>query len=117
MNPELELSFLETINETLTAIIVIVSVSILLYNLTRNLRARVARTSSVLLACVTGVYMVDVLTSLDPTLASLRAWLRVQWVGIAFAPAAMFHLSDALLATTGLVSRGRRRRTTLFCTA
>jgi hypothetical protein len=112
MNPELELSFLETINETLTAIIVIVSVSILLYNLTRNLRARVARTSSVLLACVTGVYMVDVLTSLDPTLASLRAWLRVQWVGIAFAPAAMFHLSDALLATTGLVSRGRRRRTT-----
>ena len=112
MNPAIELSFLEMINEALTAIIVIVSASILLYNLTRFRSARVARASSVLLACVTAVYMVDVLTSLDPTRVSLRNWLRVQWVGIAFAPAAMFHLSDALLATTGLVSRGRRRRTT-----
>ena len=112
MNPAIELSFLEMINEALTAIIVIVSASILLYNLTRNRRSSVARASSVLLACVTAVYMVDVLTSLDPTRVSLRNWLRVQWVGIAFAPAAMFHLSDALLATTGLVSRGRRRRTT-----
>ena len=112
MNPAIELSFLEMINEALTAIIVIVSASILLYNLTRNRRSGVARASSVLLACVTAVYMVDVLTSLDPTRVSLRNWLRVQWIGIAFAPAAMFHLSDALLATTGLVSRGRRRRTT-----
>ena len=112
MNPAIELSLLEMINEALTAIIVIVSASILLYNLTRNRRSRVARASSVLLACVTAVYMVDVLTSLDPTRVSLRNWLRVQWIGIAFAPAAMFHLSDALLATTGLVSRGRRRRTT-----
>ncbi len=38
------------------------------------------------------------------------AMLRVQWIGIAFMPAALFHLSDALLATTGLPSRGRRRR-------
>jgi len=112
MNPATELSLLEMINETLTAIIVIVSASILLYNLTRNQHSRVARASSVLLACVTAVYMVDVLTSLDPTRVSLRNWLRVQWIGIALAPAAMFHLSDALLATTGLVSRGRRRRTT-----
>ncbi len=34
---------------------------------------------------------------------------RVQWIGIAFVPAALFHLSDALLATTGRPSRGRRK--------
>lgn len=101
---------IQSSNEALAAIIVIVSASILLYNLSRNLHARVARTSSALLACVTIVYMVDVLTSLNPTRQSLEIWLRFQWIGIAFAPAAMFHLSDALLATTGMVSRGRRRR-------
>ncbi len=101
---------LQLTNEALTAIIVIVSVSMLFYNLTRNRHARVARASSILLACVTVVFIVDAFTSLNPTTASLQAWLRVQWIGIAFAPAAMFHLSDALLATTGLVSRGRRRR-------
>ncbi len=103
-------ALLQLTNETLSAVIVIVSASMLLYNLTRNLHARVARASSALLACVTFVYTVDAFTSLNPTTASLSAWLRVQWIGIALAPAALFHLSDALLATTGLVSRGRRRR-------
>ncbi len=102
--------FLQVTNETLTATIVIVAASMLLYNLSHNLNSRVARASSVLLACVTVVNAIDVLTTLNATFSSLEAWLRVQWVGIAFAPAAMFHLSDALLATTGLVSRGRRRR-------
>lgn len=104
--------FLQVTNETLTAIIVIVSASMLLYYLSRNLRSAVARASSALLVCVTVVSLVDVFTSFDTTRSSLEIWARVQWVGIAFAPAAMFHLSDALLATTGLVSRGRRRRVT-----
>lgn len=104
--------FLQISNETLTAIIVIVSASMLLYYLSRNLSSSVARASSALLACVTVVSVVDVFTSFDTTQSTLEVWTRVQWVGIAFAPAAMFHLSDALLATTGLVSRGRRRRVT-----
>ncbi|MBN2471468.1 MAG: hypothetical protein JXN59_12155 [Anaerolineae bacterium] len=99
-------------NETLTAIIVIVAASMLLYYLSRNLNSPVARSSSVLLACVTVASIVDVFTFFDTTMASLETWSRVQWVGIAFAPAAIFHLSDALLATTGLVSRGRRTRVT-----
>jgi len=102
--------FLQVTNETLSAIIVIVAASMLLYNLSRNQHSRVVRASSVLLACVTIVSLIDVFISLNPSQLSLRNWLRAQWVGIAFAPAAMFHLSDALLATTGLVSRGRRRR-------
>lgn len=101
---------LNLVNETLTAAIVVLSASLLLYNLTRNLRNRVARTSASVLACVTIVYICDVLVSLQPSSRTLEAIVRMQWIGIAFMPAAMFHLSDALLATTGLPSRGRRRR-------
>jgi ribosomal protein S7 len=107
---ELLKTFLTLANETLTAAIVVVAASILLYNLSRNLRNRVARTSGIVLACVTIVSVCDVLTSLGPGPKTLDAIVRAQWIGIAFMPAAMFHLSDALLATTGLPSRGRRRR-------
>ncbi|HEX2905421.1 MAG TPA: histidine kinase N-terminal 7TM domain-containing protein, partial [Phototrophicaceae bacterium] len=101
---------LQSLNETLTAAIVVVSASMLLYNLTRNRRNRVARTSGAVLACVTIVYIGDVLVALQPGPRTLDSVLRFQWIGIALMPAAMFHLSDALLATTGLPSRGRRRR-------
>ncbi len=97
-------------NETLTAAIVVVAASLLLYNLTRNLGDRVARSSSVVLACVTIAYVTDVFVALEPSLGVYEGFLRLQWLGIALVPAAMFHLSDALLATTGLPSRGRRRR-------
>lgn len=102
------LAVLELINETLTATIVIVTVSILLYNLARDTQDRVTRASSVVLFCVFVVFLADVLISLDPGGSYLEVWLRFQWIGIAFVPAALFHLSDALLATTGRPSRGRR---------
>ncbi len=107
---EMLLSFLDLSNETLTAATVVIAVSLLLYNLSRNLRNRVARTSSVVLACITIAYTCDVFVSLEPSRETYHGVLRLQWIGIAFMPAAMFHLSDALLATTGLPSRGRRRR-------
>jgi uncharacterized protein (DUF2384 family) len=96
-------------NEVLTAAIVIVAASILFYNLSRNLTDRIARTSGAVLACVTVTYTVDVFISLSPDLNNYITALRVQWIGLAFLPATLFHLSDALLATTGLPSRGRRR--------
>ena len=102
--------FLELANETLTAVIVIVSASLLLYNLSNNLYVRVTRVSSVLLACVTFAYVADVFVSLQPEQFIHDLALRLQWTGIAFVPTALYHLSDALLATTGLPSRGRRRR-------
>lgn len=103
-------TFLDLSNETLTAAAVVIAASLLLYNLTRNLRDRVARTSSAVLACVTITYVCDVFVSLQPSPGVFEAVLRLQWIGIALMPASMFHLSDALLATTGLPSRGRRRR-------
>jgi len=102
--------FLTLLNETLASAIVIVSASLLLYNLTRNVHNRVARTSGVVLACVTIAYAADVLLSLNPGVDSAIGILRFQWIGLSFIPAATFHVSDALLATTGLPSRGRRRR-------
>lgn len=97
-------------NETLTASTVIIAASLLLYNLVRNVRDRVAQASAALLGCITVVYTVDSIVGLDPTSDSLEAWYRVQWLGLAFLPTALFHLADALLATTGRISRGRRRR-------
>lgn len=109
---DLLLTFLDQTNETLASIIVVIATSMLLYNITRNIRDRVARTSGAVLACVTASYVADVLMSLEPGVRAAEAVLRLQWIGIAFIPAAIFHLSDALLDTTGLPSRGRRRRVT-----
>src|SRR5690349_1013206 len=103
-------SFLDLVNETLATAIAVVAASILLYNLTRNLRDRIARTSAIVLGCVTITYLGDTFLSLNPGVGTFGSVLRLQWIGIAFIPTAMFHLSDALLATTGLPSRGRRRR-------
>ncbi|MGB1288784.1 MAG: hypothetical protein ACPG7F_19780, partial [Aggregatilineales bacterium] len=101
---------LQTANEILASATVIMAVSLLLYNLTRNLRNRVSRTSGIVLACVTWAYTCDVFLSLNPSLEIAALTLRLQWLGLAFIPAAMFHLSDALLTLTGRFSRGRRRR-------
>ncbi len=101
---------LELLNEILTTAIVILAASLLLYNLTRDLHNRIARTSGAVLACVTWAYVCDVFNSLNPEPSIALAVVRLQWLGIAFIPSALFHLSDALLATTGLPSRGRRRR-------
>jgi hypothetical protein len=110
MNNDLLILALQRINETITAATVIVATSMLMYNLMHNLRDPVVRASSVLLGCVSITYLGDVFVAISKTPHSMEAWLRFQWIGIAFTPAALFHLSDALLATTGLVSRGRRRR-------
>jgi len=109
-DPDRLRSVLELINETLTTTLVILAASILLYNLSRRLHDRVTRAASVVLACVVVAYVADVFVSLDPGGNEyLEAYLRLQWIGIAYIPAALFQLSDALLATTGRPSRGRRR--------
>jgi hypothetical protein len=110
MSNDLLILALQRFNEAISAATVIVTASMLLYNLTRGLRDRVVRSSSILLACVMVTYIGYVFLGLAKTPTSAETWLRFQWIGIAFAPAALFHLSDALLATTGLISRGRRRR-------
>ena len=105
-------------NQVLTAGIAITAFSLLLYALTFNLRDRVARAFAALLAFVTVVYFFDAIGSTAPA-ATVEAWLRLQWLGIVFVPVGYLHFSDALLATTGQPSRGRRRNSirVLYITA
>jgi len=100
---------LATLSQILASGIVITAFSLLLYALTFNLRERVARSFAGLLAFITVVYFCDVLISTVTDLSRAEFWLRFQWLGIAAIPAAYLHFSDALLATTGQPSRGRRR--------
>lgn len=106
---EILLAGLRTLNELLTAGIAITAFSLLLYALSFNLRDRVARSFAIIMLCVVTVFVGESLGSVAGTNEQLTFWLRFQWLGIVFLPSAYLHFSDALLATTGRPSRGRRR--------
>jgi hypothetical protein len=80
---------------------------LLVYILTHNFRSPVARGFLALLTFVTIVYVADVIVTNVITEAAAASWLRFQWLGIAFLPAAYFQFSDAVLRNTGSVSRWR----------
>lgn len=103
------LGLLSRINLVLASATVIIAFSLFVYLLTHNFRNAVARAFCALLAFVSIVYVGDVfLSTVDDTRAA-SIWLTVQWVGIAFVPAAYLHFSDTILRTTNDVSRRRRR--------
>ncbi len=98
-----------TISDILTAGIAILAFSILLYSLNFNLRDRVARAFALIMICLVIVFSTESFSTTGNTPAGIDSWLRVQWVGIIMLPAAYLNFSDALLATTGLPSRWRRK--------
>jgi hypothetical protein len=100
---------LSTLNQLLSAGIAITAFSLLLYAFTFNLRDRVARTFTIILACVVIIFVGDSLASISTTSMELSLWLSFQWGGLIFLPISYLHFSDALLITTGRPSRGRRR--------
>ncbi len=106
---EFFLNALPILNRILVAGIAITAFSLLLYALTFNLRERVTRVFALILGCVVLITVSDGLASTARDLVEAEIWLRVQWVGTALLPAAYLHFSDALLASTGRPSRGRRR--------
>jgi len=103
------ISSLRTLNQLLTAGIAITAFSLLFYALTFNLRDRVARSFAIILFCVVIVFVGDAIGSVTTSSFEMELLLRLQWVGIIFLPTAYLHFSDAILATTGRPSRGRRR--------
>ncbi len=100
---------LNTVNQILSAGIAITAFSLLLYSLTFNLRDQVARAFALILGCVVLVFTSKAIGSSVANSPAVGFWLRLQWVGIIFLPSTYLHFSDALLATTGRPSRGRRR--------
>jgi hypothetical protein len=102
------LNILKIVNRLLSSAIIVTGFSLTIYILTHNLRSSVARAFGVLMSFVTLVYLGDfALFGVDPLEAALP-WLKMQWVGIAFVPAAYLQLSNALLVTTNDHSRLRR---------
>jgi hypothetical protein len=99
---------LALINDVLQAAIVIFGVAVVLYNLRHVVRDRVTRAFNSLLFFVVIVYFTELMATRASVPLSSEQWLRIEWIGIAMVPAAMFHLADALLVTTGDVSPGRR---------
>jgi len=106
---EQTLVIVQTINDILTAGIAITAFSLFLYALSFNLRDRVARSFALILLSVVVVFTSESLQNNLETYSLVELFLRSQWVGIIFLPAAYLHLSDALLVTAGRPSRGRRR--------
>lgn len=106
---EMVTSGLRALNELLTAGIAITAFSLLLYAFSFNLRDRVARSFALILICVVVVFVAEALGSVSTSAQRLEFWLQLQWLGIIYLPAVYLHFSDALLATTGRPSRGRRR--------
>jgi hypothetical protein len=108
LTPELEfLSLFQLINTVLTSGIVIFSSALLLYLVFYNPRNNVARSFAALLACVLVAYFVDLALIGVEDLRASTSWLKFQWVGIAFTPAAYLDFSHSLLTITGARSRLR----------
>ena len=99
-----------TVNQILTAGIAITAFSLFLYALSFNLRDRVARSFAIILLCVVVVFTSEALEGSSDSAQFVGLFLRMEWVGIVFLPAAYLHLSDGLLNASGQPSSKRMRR-------
>ncbi|MCB0025299.1 MAG: hypothetical protein KDD91_19840, partial [Caldilinea sp.] len=99
---------LNFVNMLTSSVLVILTFSLLSYTLTYNFRTSVARRFALLLAFVMLVYAADVALGRVLSAESANRWLRLQWLGITMVPAAAYHFSLAVLATTNY--RVHRRR-------
>jgi len=109
MQETIVLALLSLANQILAAVIVITSFSLLVYIFTHNFKSPVARSFCALLSFVLVVYVGDVVLPSVETFGDAVSWLRFQWLGIAFIPAAYLHFSDALLRTTNAISPLRHK--------
>lgn len=104
------LDTLQTLNQLLTAGISITAFSLLLYALSFNLRDKIARSFAFIMTCVVVVFVGESVASVMETPQAMETWLRFQWIGLVYLPSAYLQMSDAVLATTGRPSRGRRTK-------
>lgn len=102
------IEFLALFNDVVQATAVIFGAAVVLYNTRHVRRDRVTRAFSALLSFVVIVFLTELMASRTTIMDSAEPWLRLGWLGIALVPAAQYHLSDALLGTTGSTSFRRR---------
>lgn len=99
------LSLLEFANLVLSSAILILTFSLFVYILTFNLHSRVGRAFAALLLGMVIVYSGDIVL---PRVEWQEFWLRFQWLGIAFVPAAYLHFTRAVLLAAWLQPYQRR---------
>jgi hypothetical protein len=96
------------LNELLSSAIVILAFSLSIYMFVYNFRSSVGRSFAVLLACMCFTYAGDVALLKVNNVTEALPWLKFQWIGIAFLPAAYLHFADVLLRATHAISSRRR---------
>ncbi len=96
------------VNQILASFTLILAFSLLVFIVNYNFSSAIGRAFVFLLACLAFTYAGDVALFQVTSLNDAIPWLKFQWIGIAFTPAAYLHFSDALLRTTNAVSRFRR---------
>jgi len=108
MAPLETVNVLSVINLFLSSANVIIAFALLVYILTHDPRHPVTVSFCILMGFLNVVYIGDITHISTTSLGTALLWLRVQWLGVAFVPAAYLHFSDALLRSTGSLSRRRR---------
>jgi hypothetical protein len=87
------------LNRIVVTGILVTAFALIIYIGLYNRYSQIARGFALVLACVIGTFLGDLLTQVSAT--GTDQWLRFQWVGIAFIPAVSLSLSDTLLRATG----------------
>jgi len=90
---------LVSLDGALASAVLLTAFALMIYVLTHNAGTQVGRAFTALMAFVTVVYVGDVAIFNSVSQEATAFWLRFQWLGIAFVPAAYLHLSQALLHT------------------
>jgi hypothetical protein len=93
------LSVITLLNRIVVTGILVTAFALIIYIGLYNRYSPIARDFALVLACVIGAFLGDLLTQVSETETDL--WLRFQWIGVAFIPAASLALSDTLLRATG----------------
>jgi len=109
---ELLLEWVEAVFRTLSQILMagvaVTAFSLLLYALAFNLRDRVARSFVWIMICVAISFTAVSLVSTNSDGGLTRFLLLLQWAGVILLPPIYLQFSNAVLATTGKPSKGKR---------
>ncbi len=106
---DLLLSATKLLNAIVVAGILITAFALVVYIALYNRRSGIGRGFAILLCCVIGAYLFELLAQISTNGPFI--WLRAQWLGLALMPAAALSLSDVLLRATADVSPTRRYAT------
>ena len=93
------LNVVTLLNRIVVTGILVTAFALIIYIGLYNRYSPIARDFALVLACVIGAFLGDLLTQVSSMQTDL--WLRFQWIGIAFVPATSLALSDTLLRATG----------------